>query len=345
MPFTLKRDRAITHTVVDPNSESSIQYAIDTLMEHMLKQGYAYSRTDPSRADWLRISSLPFCAREWWFNQVYSRSPIRKEEAMTLFFTRVGTAVHEAFQDAFTELSRVKTDDPHDHEAKKRLLPHTAVLVQDWRCKQCRLVHEFQPKPHACTHCGHKEFGYKEHQVRYGKKVLGHMDGCFAFPHKPGAPYSKKWIHVPIDYKTASESVLTSGKLPYKGNTAQLLTYGAIKKKEGFNVPGIVLIYVRRDNPFKRVVCWVPLNMDAHLRKVDKWERQYIQAAAATTRKEALALPRFVNPDYETECTYCDFKRICQAEDEGNLQPLKNQVQVVLNFLSKPKPHTFPRVP
>lgn len=351
MKFSVRRDRAVEHTVVDADSKSSIEYAVDTLMDHMLKNGYAYSHTDPSRANWLRISSLPFCAREWWLNQVHSRAPLRKEESTTLFFTRVGTAVHEAFQDAFTELAGLPNlllhgNTHHDpSEVKKILLPHNAVLVQDWRCTRCKLVHEFQPKPLRCSHCEGTEFGYKEHQVRYSRKVLGHMDGCFAFPHKPGAPYSKKWIHIPIDYKTASEAVLTSGKLPYRGNAAQLLTYAAIKRTEGYNVPGVVLIYIRRDNPFKRVVCWIPLNHDAQLAKIHKWERHYIRASKAHTFEEAMALPRFRNPDYDVDCSYCEFKRICQAEDEGNLKPLKTQVQVVLNFLRKPKPHEFPGRP
>lgn len=326
---------------LDLDSPTSIAGVVDNVVQHALDKGYTESRVDVTRVQFLRMSSFPFCARNWWLNQTSSRSRSRKEGTMMMFFTRVGTTVHEVFQEALTRLSMPYKG--HDYEVgADHKLPMKALLVQDWRCRQCHTLHPFCPHPAACSHCGHDEFRHDEHTLRFSKHILGHMDGTYAFPHEPGAPYSKKWIHIPIDYKTASLAVLESGLIPYRGNSEQLLSYGALKAEHGYNVPGVCLIYVRRDNPHVRKTFFLPLNQEQQLRKILQWEKDFVAAGAAMSLEAFQQLPVRTTKNFETECEYCPYAKACEEDAKGKPARILMQAKTTLAFLTGKRRWSFP---
>lgn len=340
MSFTRRKSQPAALDL-DLNSPTSVAGVVDAVVQHALDTGYCDGKVDVGRVQYLRISTFPFCARNWWLNQTASRSRIRKENTMTMFFTRVGTTVHEVFQEALSKLSAPYVG--HDYEIEKtHKLPMNALLVQDWKCVFCKRKFSFCPHPKTCPDCGHDRFHADEHELAYSKHVLGHMDGTYAFPHAPGEPYSKKWIHIPIDYKTASLAVLDSGLLPYRGNSEQLLSYGALKAEDGYNVPGVCLIYVRRDNPHVRKVYYIPLNQELQLRKILKWEESYIHARQVTTLEGFQELPVRTKKNFETDCDYCPYVKACEEDAKGNPARILMHARTTLAFLQGKRMWMFP---
>lgn len=313
-----------------------VEDLVNSALDFAYEQGTTVHRTDPSRSSYLRVSSLPYCARQNWLNLVFSLSRNRTEQTSGLYYMHLGTAVHELLQGTIESC----TTEAFFKEHEKRL-PNRSVLVQDWLCKNCGHRHRFVPRPSACDWCGEHGDRMKplEHQVRYGKVTLGHMDGTLAFPDAddPKAPYSKRWIHVPWDYKTCSLAVAASkGKLPYEGNKVQLTTYGAIKYNEGYNVPGVTLIYIPRDNPRQRKSIYVPLKAKEVLSKLDGYEQLFFQVKAADTLAKGLALPPKVDTGFATKCEFCKYVSSCEAAAKGNLRPLTLQAEKVIKFLHSP---------
>ena len=309
-------------------TSKTVSSLVDEVVKHTMTTGLHLHKNDPSRANYLRVSSLPFCSRQFFLNVFDSLQPRRHNATSMMYFVTVGTAVHEVIQEslAFSVSGAIA-----DHEI--RALPHKAVLVQNWKCKDCGQLHRFVPRPASCSHCGAPESKMlgKEHQVRWGRKVLGHMDGTFAFPSPaaPKAPYSKDWIHIPIDYKTTTLSAIAGKALPYADNATQLSTYGAIKKSEGYNVPFTALIYVSRDNPHRRKVCTVPLNAKAVLKDLALYEDQYLATWDVIRKPDvasALSLPPIVTSKFSDSCGYCKFIDLCEQASKKNLTPLKQQI-------------------
>lgn len=184
---------------MNPSSKSDIARTIESVVETIFDKGINRSLVDPTRVQYLRISSFPFCARSWFLAQPSARAKFREEKASSVYFTSVGTAVHNCFQGAAASLSLPKEHRVEDSDLA--FLPKNGLLVQDWVCTNCKARVEFTPHPLRCEWCGETRFRGDEHEVKFSQRVLGHMDGTFAFPHAPKAKYSKMWIHIPIDYK------------------------------------------------------------------------------------------------------------------------------------------------
>ena len=316
-------------------TSKTVSALIDEVVKHTMTTGLHVHKNDPSRASYLRVSSLPFCSRQFFLNVFDSLQPRRHNATSMMYFVTVGTAVHEVIQEslAFSVSNAIA-----EHDIKS--LPHKAVLVQNWKCKDCGQVHKFVPRPASCSHCGAPESKMlgKEHQVRWGRKVLGHMDGTIAFPDSasPRAPYSKSWIHIPIDYKTTTLSAIEGRGLPYADNATQLSTYGAIKKSEGYNVPFTALVYISRDNPHRRKVCTIPLNMKSVLKDLALHEDQYLSTWEVIKNpdlKSALALPPIVTSGFKESCGYCKFIDQCEQAAKKNLNPLKQQLASRVTWL------------
>lgn len=338
-----------TPKLLEIESPSDIESAIDQIYDHVMNNGYNVTRNDPSRADQLRISSFPFCSRAYFLSQPLRQLTRSRVSVIGSNFTTIGTAFHENVQQGVENLAAPPP--PYAEKGsdlwKIHFLPRGALLVQAWRCKGCGHHIHFSPYPtDPCPYCGGEEWRGDEHALSYGKHTHGHMDGTFAFPHEKGAPYSKKWIHIPIDYKTASANKLDKG-VPFLANVEQILSYGAIKRHDGYNVPGCCLIYATRDNPFKRKVCYLPVHASQQLRKIDEWEVQFAKTKNARTLEEGMALPPRKVPDgnYQDHCTYCQFANICKEADKGNTNPLKAQVNTTVHFFKgQASKRVFPKL-
>lgn len=308
---------------------------VNSTLQFAYEHGITTSRTDPTRSQYLRVSGLPFCSRRWFLDQVTSKSTKRHEKTSDLYYVNLGTTVHELLQGTVESCTTEWFKSEHEKN-----LPHRAVLVQDWLCRACGHRHRFEPRPKACTWCG--EHGDKlkplEHQVRHGKVILGHMDGTLAFPDpdNPKAPYSKSWVHIPFDYKTCSAAAQAGNKLPYDGNKVQLTAYAAIKRYAGYNVPGVVLVYVARDNPNKRKNCYVPLKYAAVLKNLAKWEEEYLHAREVTTLASAMQLPPKVESGFAEKCSYCPYIKACESNSRGDNSALKLLTERTLKFVNSP---------
>lgn len=223
-----------------------------------------------------------------------------------------------------------------------RELPNNALLIQDWICRECKHRHTFTPHPGHCTHCGCNNLRGDEHEVSFSRKVLGHMDGTFAFAPKKRAAYKKSWVHIPFDYKTTTKGAIEGTKLPYPENVDQLLTYGALKSLEGYNIPAVALIYVCRDTPFKRAVKVIKLDAKAQIKKVLRYEREYEAASQVTTIDDAMKLGARATTDFETNCMYCGYKKMCSDYEAGNHAYLKRQNEQVIRLMASRKDHLWP---
>lgn len=317
---------------MNPSSKSDIARTIESVVETIFDKGINRSLVDPTRVQYLRISSFPFCARSWFLAQPSARAKFREEKASSVYFTSVGTAVHNCFQGAAASLSLPKEHRVEDSDLA--FLPKNGLLVQDWVCTNCKARVEFTPHPLRCEWCGETRFRGDEHEVKFSQRVLGHMDGTFAFPHAPKAKYSKMWIHIPIDYKTCSAAAINAaGKLPYPENVDQLLSYGAIKQAEGFNIPAVALIYLCRDNPSKRKIVPLTLDGEKQRKKILKYEKSYLLAEKCRDIKTAMSLPVRATENLDKNCMYCKYKKACGEEQSGKPAYLESLVKQTLHNL------------
>jgi hypothetical protein len=255
----------------------------------------------------------------------------------------VGTAVHHVIQSCASTLAG-PCHSPVEEDHKVHRFPGGALLIQSWKCKNCRASVEFGPRPKTCAYCKEDVFIGDETEVEFGKFTLGHMDGTIAFPHEKDAPYSKKWFHIPIDYKTSSKAVLEGGKLPYPTNEDQLLSYGCILHRDGYNVPGTVLIYICRDNPNNRKVCFSKLDVAKQEQKMLGYEATYKAARKVKTIEEFMELGQRTKDDFERSCDYCQFKPMCMKETLGKGDDvIKAQAASVVKFLNGRRMWDYPK--
>lgn len=267
-------------------------------LDAALEGGYHHTTPDPLRVSNLRISSFPFCARHWLLSLPLRTAKRVRSTVSEAWFLHVGTVAHDVLQQSLATAE----------------LPMNAVLVQDWVCDSCGERHRFQPKPAACRFCASKNLRHAETQLRYSKHVMGHMDGCVAYPHEKGAHYSKKWYHVPIDYKTTMLKTVAGNAptLPYKDNVEQLATYTGILAHQGYNTPGFILVYVPRDNPHAWIPKYTPFDPNV-LRRVDRYQSLYVRARNVQTVEDARRIPPVVTENFKTECKHCAYKTVCEA--------------------------------
>lgn len=184
-------------------------------------------KKDPQRYFKLRPSSMPYCGLRRALSAPEDLEKPRLENLATTYFTKVGHATHDAFQE---------------------MVGHGAAIVGNWKCGACKIWKMFDTFQ-TCPKC-HKPMKYKELEVKYGNTVVGHTDGLFRLQPKLG----RKSPHVVIDYKTTQLKNVKKKKspFPYKSNVSQIETY--IPLLEGqyeIEVVGWLLIYLARDTPFR----------------------------------------------------------------------------------------------
>jgi hypothetical protein len=264
-----------------------------------LKDTTVWSDADPTRLQYLRCSALPFCPLDF-FAKVATNGMARSLDMNGVFYTRVGTAVHDVMQ---TVLAYGNTH-----------------LFGDWKCHKCGALEHFST---ARTCCGWP-MAYQEVTVNYGG-INGHVDTLFALNPAAAAEVSllpeaermeaaKSLELVIVDYKTTSESAKEDKKRsPPLTYQSQIKAYAwLLRKQYGLNIQGVMLVFIPRDNPAKPTI-WEYVLTDTDykliLQDLRLWKAAHKAALNIASLEDVAAL-------YENfgTCTdqYCD---TCKAKD------------------------------
>lgn len=298
----------------------ALQTRLESVFTTIMDEGVVPEPVDPSRLNRLRISSFPFCGRQWFLNLPAATSKTRRSSAMASFFTGIGTSVHTTMQTAIENVV--------DELSAKHVW-----AIRDWVCRNedCKCVHVYVPKPDKCKACGSKALKGIEHTVKHLNYVVGHIDETL------GLLLNKAEVQITSDYKTTSASAIDSGRLPHAGNVAQIEAYAAIKHSQGNPVIGWCLIYICRDNPTKRKVVvhvFEEGEVEAILKRVAKYEVRYVKAREAYKHLDAEAAAK-LTPDCKEGAydSHCQFARVC----EGGRDAVKAKCKEVVVTLTKRK--------
>lgn len=177
------------------------------------------SKRDPSRLKSLRCSSLPFCPHAF-FVEVARSLRHNHLDMAGLYYTSVGTTVHEVMQTALPQYSK--------------------NIVGNWLCRECGNLEFFKSQPQCCDF----SMEYVEIDINY-KGVVGHVDCLFKVP---GGYYV-------VDFKTCSlNNSKEKEKDPGDAYKEQLLAYAYLLRKQyKLEIKGIMNLFIPRDNPAKAV--------------------------------------------------------------------------------------------
>ncbi len=220
------------------------------------------SKGDIARIKSLRPSQLPFCPVGFFVYHA-SHGAMRSMDMRGHFYTAIGTAVHTVLQ---------------------TFMGRSGKFLANWRCPICRKTRKVSMQ-HECCDFPSK---YDEVEISY-KGVVGHIDGIYRDKH------GHYWI---IDFKTTSVlSALRKHSDPGLAYREQVDAYALMLWLEhGIKVKGVVLFFVRRDNP-KEPVIWQMELSDLDFKVIKKrivgYKRQHKEVLAAETMKEALALAQY----------------------------------------------------
>jgi len=187
---------------------------------------YHTSRGDINRIKSIRPSQLPFCAVGT-FVQVASQGTLRTMDMQGAFYTEVGSAVHNVVQ---------------------KYLGRSGRFLATWQCMICRKVHKVTTKNECCDF----PMRYEEIQINH-KGVIGHIDAVFQ------DSLGRYWI---LDFKTTSvKRVVYKIKSPGAAYKAQVRAYALMLWLQyGIRVAGVMLMFIRRDNPADPAVWVKPLD-------------------------------------------------------------------------------------
>jgi hypothetical protein len=241
---------------------------------------------DASRLEQLRCSALPYCPTSALVNYA-QRGGFRAMDMRMAFYVRVGSAVHEVFQN---------------------YLAQTGSLLADYYCPRCKTWFR---SSHQYEHCDGAT-DYHEITLAY-KGVHGHIDAVFK--DKSG----EYWI---VDFKTCSLAGLTSKlKAPPAGYYAQVRAYAYLLLKQyGIRVRGVMLMYVPRDNPAKPDAWEMELS-DRDFEDIKLFLkgqlRLHKKTMTAHTKEDFLALMAHCKKQDE-------FCRVCKMSDADVLSVLRS---------------------
>ena len=210
--------------------------------------------------DWhwqFRASGLPACPLQhvWYrFDRAADSLPGRRESFTKDFYTEIGTAVHTVVQ---------------------RWLGRLNVLFGDWRCPQCTdLVYKGRLGTVTCD-CG-AETVYEE--LSFAGKPSGHCDGLI----KLGELTPNENDFAVLEVKTTSErrleKVIKVHGLPLNYRL-QATNYTYRLQQLGYNLIGVMFLFVPRDSPYKMQALWVHPKRVAAINK--GMQAEYEQTLAA----------------------------------------------------------------
>lgn len=187
--------------------------------------------------DWhwqFRASGLPACPLQhvWYrFDRELDSLPGRRESFAKDFYTEIGTAVHTVVQ---------------------RWLGRLGVLYGDWLCPKCKKLYRGNLGTVTCE-CG-AETVYEE--LSFDGKPSGHCDGLI----KLGDLTPGEKDFAVLEVKTTSERRLNEvikPQGPPLNYRLQATNYTHRLQQLGFNLVGVMFLFVPRDSPNKMHAIWV----------------------------------------------------------------------------------------
>lgn len=204
---------------------------------------------EPPRPDKFRVSGLPYCPILD-IHQSRALSLYSESEYSKSVYTRVGTAIHEAFQLHVEHLdpsvpygdwecSRVLSS--KDKDNKKTIVTCNKVVSHLTLENASKAIKKSCPHGHDDCHLHLK---YKELELMYKGVLSGHTDMLFFYKGK---------IYL-IDVKTTSNYIIKgSKKEPAKTYQEQIETYAFILwKKYKIKVDYVVILYVAREKSISK---------------------------------------------------------------------------------------------
>lgn len=182
--------------------------------------------SDPTRTFYMRPSSLPYCPIRKFLTLASKGIPaVQTHDAGSLFYTSVGTTVHEVFQ---------------------AILGRGGRMYANWVCRHCKNVAPFTTyaKCPKCKKSG-ADVDHQEISVAKLRGWRGHLDGVIRDAD------GVLWV---IDYKTTNlDFVSRADSKPHKSYVMQQKAYVVLLEEIlGEPVAGWCLVYLARDNPVKR---------------------------------------------------------------------------------------------
>lgn len=228
----------------------------DAMDMHLARPG------DITRIKSLRPSQLPFCPVNF-FTRVAKFGALQVMDMGGSFYTSVGTAVHDVVQ---------------------TYLAPSGKFLATWKCRHCGKKREVSMRHECCEF----QMDYHEISINY-KGVVGHIDAVFK-DHK-----GRYWI---LDFKTTSvKGVAGKIKNPGRVYIEQIETYALyLWLQHGIKVEGVMLMFIKRDNPAEPAV-WARTLDDADFDRIKKrtktYKKMHKEVLAVETAKEAIALARY----------------------------------------------------
>lgn len=266
---------------------AKIAYLVESQLTKVMDDGRVPENVDMARVVNLRFSGLPFCNVRWFINLKNSLGTERPTDFGYRYFTRVGHAVHDVFQTAVEKEGKIE-------------------FLKDYVCTQCKKRYVLRAQqPFKCT-CGSFMFKSEEHEVRW-KGALGHVDEVIR-------PYTNRKKSIFIwDYKTTSLNNLNK-KDPI-GYVTQIRSYAVAMEDAGYEVLGMGLVYIPRDNPFKKrmsVVEWTPKIQKSHRVWMDYWVESHAEGTQVKSLDQATRLLddrpcKTKQPAVYVGCEFTDF--------------------------------------
>ena len=221
---------------------------------------------DMSRVLALRPSGLPICPVDFFIKHAnYGAS--RVLDMRGAFFVTIGSSVHEVVQ---------------------TYLASSGKFLARWECLVCGTLRKCSMDHECC------DLQMKYHEIvidipfRKGR-IVGHIDAVFRDSK------GRYWI---VDYKTCSvEGYPKKKKDPSRAYLEQVEAYAyTLYVQYGILVAGVVLMFIRRDNPNDPIVYHHLVNKSRHKRietRLAKYMLMHQEVLAVKTKSEALDLLRY----------------------------------------------------
>lgn len=253
-----------------------LQYKPTALSETYKKALQGTLDTKNKRPIRLRASGLPSCSLH--FLEKMLTDEFETEEAMMDYYCSVGTAVHTHLQ---------------------KWMGKTGKIYGDWKCNSCNHTVKNSVK-YKCPKCKIM-MEYVELEVDYNI-FSGHIDGLLKLP---GNKY------IVFDYKTTSSRNIYQKKfIPVAKHLMQVAAYGAILKKQGYDIDSLSVVYVARDNPTLFAEFNIPFTEALHKHTLEFLRQQIKGFKAAVKSKET------GNPEYALKYKMCDSYHTYKEEFE-----------------------------
>lgn len=220
------------------------------------------------------------------------------------FYTSVGTAVHDVVQ---------------------TYLAPSGKFLATWKCRHCGKIREVSMKHECCEF----QMEYREISINH-KGVVGHIDAVFK--DRKG----RYWI---LDFKTTSvKGVATKIKSPGRVYIEQIETYALyLWLQHGIKVEGVMLMFIKRDNPAEPAVWARTLDDDDFKRikaRTKKYKQMHKEVLAVQTMKEAIALARY-GKCKNSYCKSCRSRVSAKEQIKSAFEVGKRAKRFPLSELSK----------